>query len=543
MKFPSLSALFLLITLAAPLRGHGQAPIRVAPPVTEVTLYAQNAAELRHDARPVLPVGLVTVRVSGMAAGLDPTTLLVDVGRGAELLSTEVVPADRPAALDSTARVNAAYRKIKVEIQTLTEEKNLLLFNRELRTTTAATWNADMARVTPAFRERMRDVLTRISAAEAEERRLAEVVSQLGNNSRSNTAARDVLLRLRVSTGAAIPLTVRYRAAATNTGWQPTLDLRVSDMASPLRAVSAAMLQNGTGVPWERVKMTLVNATTSQSVERPNLQPWTLRALLDADGNRRLERNDEDDEDAVGEGRLDGFATKGTSKGQTKGAAGSDSLRVESPLSDRFRLGGRVTVPANISTPVAIETLDLPMRAEYYVVPKLDPQVLLVAKVTGWQALRAPAARASVYLAGNYVGQTDLNTRAFNDSLEVALGADPLVVVSRAKRADRNSRNVFGSQQKTTLGYEINLRNDRPTPIRVRVADQIPLPLDRDITVTVTETSGATLEPESGRLTWVVSLKAGESHRLPFAFTVEAPAAKTLNLDYRTRTMKSPKFR
>lgn len=519
-------------------------PQRVAAPVREVTLFAKGAAELRHEARPTLPAGPVVVRLTGLAADIDATTLQVEVGRGAELLSAELVPSDQPAAVDSAARAHLAYRRARAEYDALEQERFMLVANSHVPGTTAATWDAAVGRVAAAFHDRIRDVLMRQSAASEQLERLRALDATLNRQEQGNqqVTARDALLRLQIAVAGPVALTVRYRAVNPRTGWGPTLALRAASLTAPLRAVSTAQVTNSTGVSWTNVRLTLVNSSSSESVERPNLQPWTIRALLDADGNRRLERANDDD-DAVGEGRLDGFATKGSSAGSATAGGAIDSLRVVSPLSDRFRVAGRVTVPVGVAMPVPIETLELPMRAEYYVVPKLDPKVLLIGKVTGWQALRAPAAQAQVFLAGNYVGTTDMNLRAFNDSLEVALGADPLIVVSRTKRADRNSRSLLGSTQRTTLGYEINLRNDRPGPIRVRVADQIPVPLDRDITVTPTEISGATLDAESGRLTWIVNLKAGESRRLSFAFTVEAPAGKTLNLEYRERMTKSPKFR
>jgi len=524
--------------------GRAQAPVRVEAPVREVTLFA-NGAELHHESRPTLPAGAVTVRVAGLAGLFDSHSLQVEVGRGAELVGTDVVGSDRPAAPDSVTRLRMAHLRAQAEVMALQEERALLIANSELKGTTAATWNADMARVAALYRERMRDVSMRLLLAQREQERLQQEVSRMGNGGRITPTGQDVRLRLRVTQAEPVLLRVRYRATDQGTGWQPKLDLRVKQTAGPLQAVSSALVTNGTGTAWNGVRLTLVNAPAAQQVERPNLQPWTVRLLNDADGNRRYSRTD-DDEEAVGEGRLDGYAVKGSSAGKKAStpSAAPDSLRdLESALADRFRIAGRPTIPAGVPTTVAIETLELPMRAEHFVVPKLDPNVLLVAKVAGWQALRAPAARAAVYLAGNYVGETDLNTRAFNDTLEVALGADPQIVVSRTKRADRASRRLLGGMQKIELGYEINLRNARPTPVQVRVADQFPIPLDKQVTVEVTETGGATADQESGRLTWVVSLKPGESRKLPFAFVVEAPASQTLNLEYRERVIRSPKFR
>ncbi len=518
------------------------APVRVNAPVREVTLFHDNGAELRHDVTVALPVGTTTVRITGLANAFDPTSLQVEVGRAAELLSTEIVAANRTTAADTVSRLRAAQTRAQADQTAIEEEKALLTANRELKGVTAATWNAEVGRVAAAYRDRIRDVTMRLSAATAERQRIDALLSSLTNEAsvRSGQATYDVLLRVRLRTAGSVPLTVSYRATSANTGWRPLLALRATTLAQPLQAVSTANVNNGTGVSWTNVRLTLVNASASGSIERPNLQPWTLRTLVKADGTRGLDRTDDDE--AVGEGLIDGFSTKGNNTGTTV-AAVTDSLRVAGPLSDRFRLAGRVTIPASIATPVSIETLALPMRAEYYVVPKLEHEVYLVAKVSGWQALRAPAESASVYLGGNYVGTTDLNSRAFNDTLEVALGADPQIVVSRTKRADRNSRRLLGSTQRTALAYEINLRNDRSTPIRILVADQIPVSLEKDVVVTATELSGANLDPNSGRLTWLVNLKPGESRRLPFSFAVEAPADQTINLEYRARVMRSPKFR
>lgn len=533
----------LLLTLGA--AAQPAAPIRVVPPVREVTLYTNSAAELRHEARPTLPAGTQTVRLTGLALGLDPATLRATVGSEAELLSTETVAADPTTApRDSAGRLWAAYYRARATAVAATEEKNLLIANREVRGTTAATWNADVGRVAAAFRERMTDVQMRVEVAEAEHQRLQVLVARLPRTTEPTSTGRDVLLRLRVRTAGPVTLSLRYRATFSGNSWVPELTLRANRLTEPLRAESAARISNFTGLPWNAVRLTLVSAPATQYVRRPNLQPWSAR-LTDPDDN---DRYSDDDDESVGEGRLDDFAVKGTAPAHTgTSPAAADSLAVGAEtisLSDRFRLPGRPTIPADAREfPVPIETLDLPLRAEHYAVPKLDADVFLIGKVTALQRLRAPATSAAVYLSGNYVGTTELNTRAYNDTVEVALGVDPQVVVSRTKRADNTSRRLLGGKQKVALGYEINLRNNRPTSVRLRVADQIPVALDREISIELTEKSGATHDAESGRLTWVVDLRAGESRRLPFAFTVEAPEGKTLSLDKRERRVRSPKFR
>ena len=187
------------------------------------------------------------------------------------------------------------------------------------------------------------------------------------------------------------------------------------------------------------------------------------------------------------------------------------------------------------------ETL-LPMRLEYLAVPKREEDVFLVGRVGDWNQVGFLSETAKVFYRGAYMGDTNLDTRAYSDTLEVALGRDPQVQLTRTKREDFAGPINGGSRERTRLRYEINVKNNHNYPVRLRLIDQLPVSQEKEITIKALTISGASLDDSSGKLTWVFTLPAGASRRFGVSFQVEAPADKTTNLR-RDRSVKSPKFR
>ena len=165
-----------------------------------------------------------------------------------------------------------------------------------------------------------------------------------------------------------------------------------------------------------------------------------------------------------------------------------------------------------------------------------------MGKVADWNRVNFLSETAKVFFQGGYVGETTLDTRAYTDTLEVALGRDPQVPLTRTKREDFAGPTNGGSRERTRLLYELNVKNTHSFPVRLRLLDQVPTSQEKEITVKVLEISGADLDPASGKLTWLFSLAPGATRKLPFSFAVEAPANKPINLR-RNRYIKSPKFR
>ena len=482
-----------------------QTLVRQTLPLRSVTLYL-DGGDLHHEGTLSLPAGAVEVRVQGLSPYLGSTGLQAEAS-GAELERLDLLPAAPTAAQTDTLR------RLRHETEVLTAEKEFLRANTALAAAPGR-WVEDMQRGLAYYSKRVVQVNERLALLEERQRSLGALAT---------ASPREVLLRLLVPHASPVRLRLSYRVptGVTATYWQPTYELRVAeDKLQQLRAVSRALVRNGTGLDWASVPVTLRTASPSNDMSRPRLDPWAVS--YGRAGNQ-------------GEGNLADFAVKGPGTTGTAGAAGAAP-----DLGASLRLPVPVTLASAASQTFKLGEYTLPMRLEYLAVPKRDDDVFLVGRVSDWNQVNFLAETATVFYRGTYVGETTLDTRAYTDTLEVALGRDPQVQLTRTKRED--FARTSGGREKTHLAYEINVKNTHPYPVRLRLLDQVPVSQEKDIVVKVQEIGGATLDADSGKLTWLVGLGAGASRKFPVAFTVEAPEDKPLNLR-RDRTIKSPKFR
>ncbi len=529
MKLLPLSTFLLLLTgLVGP--AVAQAPVRVPMTLREVTVYS-SSAQLRQTGERALPAGPSEVHLTGIAPSLISAGLQVEV-TGAELLSSAVVVVVPPAnPSDSLVIANTKLHRLQAEHEALAQEKDFLLHNKSMPTGEHAVWTAELQKGADYFRKRMFDLTLRLGELNRALEEQNELVKNFGLHELPPVPERlMVVVQVNAASARTVGFSLGYGVPGSS--WRPRHDVRLVDPGDSIQVVNRAVVRNETGLDWKGVQVTLMTVNPNQGALRPALQPWTLRYSGEA----------------MNEGRLDDVASRAASanaarpKSQT-GSTETDDDDTDTPddFADRFGVANGVNILKGTSQVVRLGTAKAAATLEYFTVPKLDPGVFLLAKVTGWERLRLMADSANVYLRGAYLGTTFLNTRAFGDTLELALGRDPLVTVNRTKRQDFNRKTVLGKRI-VKLDYEIVVTNKHKATVQMRVLDQIPVPQEEEITVTYDAAKGAVLDPTSGRLTWEFALAPNASRKLPFSFEIEYPKNKSVNL-HRNRRVSSPKFR
>jgi len=146
-----------------------------------------------------------------------------------------------------------------------------------------------------------------------------------------------------------------------------------------------------------------------------------------------------------------------------------------------------------------------------------------LARINGWEDLNLVEGPANVYYSGTYVGQSYINTRSADDTLDLSLGRDNKVLVTRTKVKEFCNKKVLGNFFKETFAYEMVIKNNRKTPIQIEVNDQLPVSTQSDITVEPLETSKGMADVKTGTYAWTYSLQPGEIKKIEFSFSVKYP--------------------
>jgi uncharacterized protein (TIGR02231 family) len=323
-------------------------------------------------------------------------------------------------------------------------------------------------------------------------------------------------------------------------GWTASYDLKASKESQNIDLKHRATVYQNTGLDWKDVLLTLSTGDPSQKNVKPSLTPDYLTFQVTPTGyaeagKKRQYKNmpsakpaaprapaepapasDLNDESKEMERDKDGVADFTT--------VTQNMMRVEYEIKLKYTIESD-NKPHN----VVIQSKTMPAQYSYSVVPKLDVDAFLIARVTEWEDMNLIAGSARVYFDNSYIGESYINPRNTNDTLQLNLGRDKSIVVTRNKLKDKCKDKSFSDKHLLTRVYEINIRNTKNIPIRMVVEDQLPVTKEQNIKIEYTENSDAKFNPETGKLLWDFNLKPRDSKRLIFSFEISSPKDKPLS--------------
>ncbi|AMV28749.1 hypothetical protein VT84_30365 [Gemmata sp. SH-PL17] len=138
-----------------------------------------------------------------------------------------------------------------------------------------------------------------------------------------------------------------------------------------------------------------------------------------------------------------------------------------------YKLATRLTIPSRSDEQVIeIAKIDLPPKFYHKAVPVLTANVYRLADLTNNSEYVLLPGDATMYLNGDFVGQTRLPLVAAGKPFTVGFGVDPQLQVSRLL-VDK-TRTTQGGNQVLTFKYRIMLSSYKTTPVPVQVWDRTP---------------------------------------------------------------------
>jgi uncharacterized protein (TIGR02231 family) len=371
------------------------------------------------------------------------------------------------------------------------------------------------------FRARLSDINSQLVKIRSQKNKYTETKDKagrriqelIGNYKKTNN---EIILVVQASSDIAAKFSLSY--FVTGASWTSFYDIKFTDISSPIAFDYKAKVMNNTGVDWNEVKLVLSTADPGKSADIPSLTPWILNY------NSR----------EFNEGRLNNFRMKENAAPAMPKQTAADfeySDVYVSELSVNFEVKEKYTIPSDLrSYSVDIQTYKLPAVYEYFSIPKVDPDAFLLAKITGWEELNIVEGPANIYFGNSFIGESYIDTRYSNDTLNISLGRDKKVVINKVKREDKSEKKVIGLNKTEVFMYEISIRNNNRDSIRIVIWDQVPVSQESDIVVDILEISKADLEPLAGRLIWNVKAPPSETQKLIVSFSVKYPKNKTVNI-------------
>ena len=172
---------------------------------------------------------------------------------------------------------------------------------------------------------------------------------------------------------------------------------------------------------------------------------------------------------------------------------------------------------------IKIKETSLPVTYIYHAVPKLDKDVFLTAEITDWTELNLLSGKTNIYYQGTYTGESYIDAEQAADTLKVSLGRDRNIIIQREVNKKIIDKKLIGSNIKETIGYDITIRNNKNSKIKIILEDQFPLSEKKSIEVERLDHSNAKLEEKTGKLTWTLELEPTEKKVVSYKYSVKYP--------------------
>lgn len=552
-NFKTVAILFIAIIFPFILNAENEKLVNSK--VKNVTVFL-NAAQVSRTGNFTIEQGITDLIFEGVSPYLNTKSIqvkglgkytIIDVQYRIKypepkLPETTVIPAkiirDIKLLEDSISILNFDLEDVRTRTSNLKMEQNILLQNKLIQGNTDTIPELKLAM--EYLRKQLVDINSELSKLKRQEFSLSKIyyakqdrLTELKSyNSKVNPVKTELPKYQIVVTVSADYVTegnMNVEYLVNNAGWTPEYDIRADGIDKPITLVYKANVFQNSGENWENVKLRLSTVSPNENKSKPNLSVQYLNfiqyQIAECASSRqpmasyeRLEKsvNNIKEDMAYADMPSAGYSYQYTQQQQTMTNIEYDiKLDYSIPSDGQYHK-------------VAIQNQELKTEYFHYLVPRLDKQAFLIAKITDWGKYDLLSANANIYFEGTYVGETQINTSIMKDTMELSLGKDRSIFAERIKNIE-NVRNVLiGVNQIKTIEYNIKIKNNKTSICNLIIEDQMPVSQLKEIIVTPLETSKSEFNKTTGMMIWRTKINVGETKNFKFSFEIESDKNKTL---------------
>ncbi len=197
----------------------------------------------------------------------------------------------------------------------------------------------------------------------------------------------------------------------------------------------------------------------------------------------------------------------------------------------KFNIKKSYTIKSNSDiTAIEINTYKLNADYEYLAVPIINENVFLTAKFKDWEKYNLLPGEASIYFNGNYSGKTTIDPYSLKKEMTISLGVDSNISVNRRKVQNFKSKSFSGNNRILTKTYELVVKNNKTTSVKIKLLDRIPLSQNKEIKVDNIEFGDSSYNKKNGILSWDISLEKQQNQTKLFSYQIKHPKYKHISL-------------
>lgn len=346
----------------------------------------------------------------------------------------------------------------------------------------------------------------------------------ISSKTNSNNPVHQIIVTVSAKEPANGSLSLSYMVS--NCGWSPLYDIRVNNTEEPVELTMKANVYQNTGEEWKNVNLRLSTHSFGKGNIKPVLYPWYLSYYMPV---------------SVYTSNLSMPRSEGAPKAKQGNVSYDAEISASQTITDfstsKQNITGQeysIEIPYSLPSDgknylLVVKNERIKSQYKYFSVPKIDKDVFLVARLTGWEDLNLLEAKSNIYFEGTYIGETFINPSVLADTLEISLGRDKNIIVQRKKLKDKEKEQIVGNTIIKTVTMEISIRNNKNSSVELTVEDQIPVTNEKDIKITfIGDNFSGIYNENTGMLKWNINLKPKENRVLTFSYSIKYDKDKRL---------------
>jgi uncharacterized protein (TIGR02231 family) len=516
--------------------------------IKEVKVFFQGAEILRKF-KLTVPSGKTEVRILNISSAIDPNSIVVSANLPVKIVSL-YEELDYENKLKSDEKLNVIKDSIEdlqeklkykeLQYEALEAEKKTLLQNSvRISSVNQGLAVNEIDQTSAYIRKKQEEINTLLLQKSEEKRKLKRMmhnlkVKQKKMAEKDSSSVANIYLLVESSSQQNVEFTLTYYVKSC--GWTPTYNIYSKGAGSPLILEYKANVLNNSGEDWNKIKLSLLAGNPSRSLTLPNMETWVLSYTQKKKNGKVYGFNQSGNEGTL--------SKKQIKNGQTNNFNAPEVQEIEIEEGEmQFNIEGTHTILSgkrDYLLDISQNTLEASYI--YQTIPKIDAKAYLIAKVKDWETLKLIEGDANVFLNETYVGRTYIDPLSAGDTLDLSLGTDPTIQITRVKKKDFNTRKLIGLQLVESFIYEIDVRNLNTNSIQIEVFDQIPIAQQEEIQISLEDKSGASYKESIGKLSWKLEIPAMQTSKLKMGYSVKYPRDKIVIIK-RTGKVMCPKFR
>lgn len=547
----------LLVLLSFGFTTLAQSPKTYTPKLQKVTVYLQGA-HLYYNENVSLHAGnneLIFENISpyinvaslqAASSGAVVMEVKHQIKYKEKAIATRKYDKEIENVLDSLEDIAYAMKDIDNKVHVLETEKNMLMNNRIIK-------GQQLRDSLPTLRDGMAFLKEKLNSIYEQSLKLERMklklqkqknkldtryntllLLQSGQDVFNRTAAQQVnQVVVTLFSDVATNAQVNFNYFVQNANWLPVYDLQATSSTNNFNLKYFANVTQTTGIEWTSVPLILSTSNPTETNVKPELSPWYL-SFMEYLRHDKLSKTLSNARVPMQVQTLD-IVRKKESDGYDDVEEDQKYVQnyvqiTENIIRTEYEIKLNYTIAADGKMhKVLINQKEVPMIMEFAAVPKVCTDAFLMAKVTGWEDMNIIPGNARLYFDGGYVGEMYLDASTTADTLNVNLGRDKTIAITRKKIKEEVKEKIFADDKVETRTIEIVVRNTKNIPMEIVLEDQIPIVTGtNEIRVDLFESGGATLDEATGKLTWKVKLKAKDTKKITFTYQIRYPKGKTI---------------